>query len=290
MFISKSNLQKISVTALLALALVGCGSSSPESGNDSGKNLQTDSTTTQIGQNGNTSASDTGNTSGANAQAASSQLSTFQTRAPAEDVTSSDSALFIAEGDKGVEVVRIGYNDRIDHELITTITGINATQLALSDDQKELYVMNKQGSINVYDISDIHAPRRTKLLVAGAIQNNPVSPEGTYEFVPEKQAGLHVYDISNPSHKSLISTFHEVPVYALVLVDQASKALAATGDNGIALLDVADPAHIAKTAELPIEGKTLGISVNKKSGLLFVANGDKGIKVFNLNILLDKLH
>ncbi len=289
MFISKNSLQKISVTALLALALVGCGSSSPQGGNDSGNNLQTESTTTQIGQNGDNSVSDTGNTGGTNTQTTSAQLSTFQTRAPAEDVTSSDSALFIAEGDKGVEVVQIGYNDRIDHELITTITGINATQLALSDDQKELYVINRQGSINVYDISDIQAPRRTKLLVAGSIQVNPVSTEGNYEFVPEQQAGLRVYDISNPSHKELISAFHEVSVYALVLVDQASKALAATGENGLALLDVADPAHISKTAEFPIDGKTLGLSVNKKTGQLFVANGDKGIKVFNLNILLDEL-
>ena len=290
MVISKNITYKISVATLLALTLIGCGSSNPQSGNDSGNNLQTESTTAQIGQNGDTSISGIGNGNSAYTKTTSSQLSTLQTRAPAKDVTSSDNALFIAEGDKGVEVVQIGYNDRVDHKLITTISGINATQISLSDDQKELYVINKQGSINVYDISDIQAPRRTKLLAAGSIQVNPVSTEGNYEFVPKKQAGLRVYDISNPSHKDLIATFHEVPVYALVLVDQASKALAATGNNGLVLLDVANPTHIAKTAEFPIDGKTLGVSVNKKTGQLFVANGDKGIKVFNLNALLDELH
>ena len=287
MFISQNSWCKITITILLVATLIGCGGSSPKGENSNSKNLQTDSATTPIDQNDNTS---NVTTSDENIKIASSQLSSFQTRAPAKDVTSSDTALFIAEGDKGVEVVQIGYSDRIDHKLITTITGINATQVTLSDDQNELYVKNEQGSINVFDISDIHAPRRTKLLIAGTIQNNPISPEGTYEFVPKKQAGLYVYNISNPSNKELINTFREVPVYALVLVDQGSKALAAAGNNGIVLLDVADPMHIAKMADFALDGRTLGVSINKKSGLLFVANGNNGIKVFNLNILLDELY
>ena len=98
-----------------------------------------------------------------------------------------------------------------------------------------------------------------------------------------------VYDISNPSHKERVSTFHEVPVYALALVDQDTKALAASGTKGVSLLDLADHEHIHKVASFPMEDKTLGISINTKSGLLFVANGDKGIKVFNLNIFMDDL-
>ena len=282
-----NNIKKFSVILLLALTLVGCGSSSSSGGNNNGQNLQTEGTASYAVQNSANSVSHTDDT---NTQTPPSQLNTLQTHAPAKDVAGTDNALFIAEGDKGVEIVQIGYSDKVEHELVTTITGINATQLKLSNDQKELYVINKEGAINVYDISDIKSPRRTKLLVAGSIEVNPVSTDGTYEFLPKKQAGLHIYDVSNPSHKVLVGTYKEIPVYALVLVDQASKALAATGDHGLVLLDVADPAHIVKTAELPLDGKTLGVSVNKKSGLLFVANGDKGIKVFNLNILLDELY
>ncbi len=275
-------IQNLSVSALLVLMLSACGGSTSQGGGEtSGTNLQTDGTS--LAQNS------TADQLGKNDEKKGSEMGTFQTRAPAEDVTASDSALFIAEGDKGVEVIRIGYNDRIDHELVATITGINASKVSLSEDQTELYVQNREGFINVFDIRDIHAPRKTKILTKDALQTNPVSKNGIYAYIPKEEQGLTVYDISNPSHQTLVSKFQQVPVYSLVLVDQGTKALAAAGEEGIALLDLSDNKAIRKTADFTLPGKTLGVSVNTKSGLLFVANGDSGIKVFNLNIFLDQL-
>jgi hypothetical protein len=283
MKINTQSLQKISLSALLVLILGACGGSTSNGENNTNKNLQTEGAASLQNSSSNTSAG--------SQQKENKNLyaGTFETTAPAKDVTSSDNALFIAEGDKGVEVIQIGYNDKIEHNVITTITGINASKVSLSEDQTTLYVQNKEGFINVYDIQDIHAPRKVKILTKDSLQTNPVSRNGIYEYVPNEKFGMTIYDISNPANKQMISKFQETAIYALVLVDQGTKGLAATGDDGIALLDLGDPEHIQKLGDLPLEGKTLGISMNAKSGLLFVANGDLGIKVFNLNLLLDQL-
>ncbi len=283
MKIYTKNLQKISLSALLVLILGACGGSTSSGESNTNKNLQTEGTTSLQNTSSGTSAE--------SLQKENKNLyaGTFETTAPAEDVTSSDNALFIAEGDKGVEVIQIGYKDKIEHNVITTITGINASKVSLSEDQTTLYVQNREGFINVYDIQDIHAPRKVKILTKDSIQTNPVSHNGIYEYVPNEKSGMTIYDISNPSNKQMISKFQETAVYALVLVDQGTKGLAATGADGIALLDLGDPEHIHKTGTFPMEGKTLGVSINKTSGLLFVANGDLGIKVFNLNLFLDHL-
>jgi myo-inositol-hexaphosphate 3-phosphohydrolase len=38
-----------------------------------------------------------------------------------------------------------------------------------------------------------------------------------------------------------------------------------------------------------VDGGTKGLSLDKEKGLLFVANGDKGVLVYYLNMILDKL-
>ncbi len=283
--------KKFSTALLLGALLTGCGGSSSggdnqssSSKNGNGSGLSTDGTSLVSGQQ-----SSSNSVNGNQNDKDKSDMGSFQTKAPAKDVTSSDSAMFIAEGDHGVEVVKIGYNDRIDYDLVSTITGINASRVFLSDDQTTLYVENKEGYINVIDIQDVKHPRKVKLLTKDALQSDTTTANGVYEFKPAKENGLIVYDISNPSHKERVATYKEHPVYDLVLVDRDTKALVATKTEGIALLDISDPQHITFKNSYPLEGETTGLSVNKLSGLLFVANGDRGVKVFNLNIFLDEL-
>jgi hypothetical protein len=108
-------------------------------------------------------------------------------------------------------------------------------------------------------------------------------------FVPKDEKGLEIYDVSNPSNKELKLTFNKSNAYDVVLVDRDSKALLAAGATGINLLDITSPTQPNLTVNFEIEGGTKGLSLNKKEGILFVANGDKGVLVYSLNIILDKL-
>ena len=285
----KRILQTSTTLLLLAFLTTGCGGSSSQGGDDK-------SSSTQLSTDGSTAIRDKANTSDQfantteNDNTVSSKTGEFQTRAPAQDVTASDSALFIAEGDQGVEIVKIGYTDRVDYELITTITGINATKVFLSDDQMILYVQNKEGYINVYDIQNIKEPRKIKILTKDAIDTDAITTNGIYAFSPNGENGLNVYDVSNPANKELIAKYKGTPAYAIVLVDNDTKALVATKDEGVALLDITTPKDITYLATYPIKGEVTGLSVNIFSGLLFIANGDNGVQVFNLNLFLDNLY
>ncbi len=275
--------KQLSALLLCGWLVSGCGGGSTPTPGDEATSLQTDGTSVSIdGQN---QPDTTSQTTGDN----QSYVSSVTTKGPAEDVVASQEALFIAEGDHGVEIIKIGYKDRIDHELIATISGINATYVTLSEDQTKLYIQNKEGYINIYNIEDIYHPIRERIVTRESLQSNPVTKNGLYEFAPKQQEGLIVYDVSNPSNKTLVSRYTTSPVYSLVLVDQDTKALVATKTNGIDLLDITDPYHIEKKGNHPMAGNTLGLSVNEGSGLLFIANGDNGVKVYNLNIFIDTM-
>ncbi len=272
------DISKSFLTLAMLLLLAGCGggggSSAPaQNGTDNKTNLTTDGST----KNQQT----TDNTNGS--------VSEFNTSANAQDLTASKDALFVAEGDEGVEIMKIGYKDRVEHEVVATISGINAKHVSLSSDQTKLYVENDQGFINIFDISDIKSPRKERIVTKQSLQIDPVSEDGRYQFAPKDKNGLYVYDVSNPSNKTLLVKYTKSPVFDLVLVDHDTKAIVATKTDGIDILKVDDIDHIKVIANEPISGNVLGVSLNKSTGLLFVANGDKGIKVYNLNLLLDNL-
>lgn len=276
---------KFSVLLLTALLLGACGGSStsaPENGSSS-TSLQTEGSIVT------NKSDDTQSSYGSNSEQSTGAISSFKTKAPAEDVAASADTLFVAEGDRGVEIIRIGYNDRIDHEVIATITGVNATFVALSEDQRTLYVQNREGYTNVYNISDIKNPQKAGLYTKGAIKLDPTTKNGLYAFVVRKEKGMYIYDISNPSSKRRITSYTKTAVYGIVLVDSDTKALTATKNDGIDLLDISDFSDIKKIGNHSVPGETLGLSVNQKSGLLFVANGAQGVKVFNLNIFIDEM-
>ncbi len=213
----------------------------------------------------------------------------FPTKAPAEDVATSNNALFIAEGDNGVEILKIGFNDKIEHEYITTISGINASFVALSSDQTKLFVQNKEGFVNIFNIKNIKSPQKERIIAKQAFDKSILSKDKNYKYIPKEKQGMEIYDVRDPLYKRKIAVYSDSEVYSLVLVDHDTKALTATKTDGINLLDIADHKKIHKIGNYPLSGKTLGLSVNDKKGLLFVANGDKGVKIFNLNILIDSM-
>ncbi len=265
------------VTGVLAMSLFlyGCGGSS------GGSELQSEQLTTDGDTLSKQALGDT--------KSRDEAVSDFTTKAPAEDVASSGDALFIAEGDNGVEIIKIGFNDKIEHEYITTISGINATFVSLSSDQTKLYVQNKEGFVNIFNIKDIKSPQKERTISKQAFDNSSLSSDQNYKYVPKGEEGMQVYDVRDPSDKRKIAIYSDSPVYSLILVDQDTKALTATNSNGIDLLDIADHKKIHKIGNYPLSGKTLGLSANTEKGLLFVANGDKGVKIFNLNILIDSI-
>lgn len=207
----------------------------------------------------------------------------------AEDIAVSKKALFVAKGKDGVEIIDIGYKDNIKSELISAINGINAKSVSLSDDGKKLYVVNEQGFVNVIDISNISAPVKERVTTQQEIQKEIKTENGKYKFVPRGKDGLEIYSLTDPTNPALETIFDKSNAYDVVLADRDTKALIAAGATGINLLDITKPTSPNMVVNFSMPGGTKGLSLNKEQGILFVANGDKGVLVYSINIILDKL-
>lgn len=217
------------------------------------------------------------------------KVTTIKLAGNAEGVAVSKDALFAAVGKDGVEIHKIGYDSLLSSEYVTAIDGINAKSVSLSEDGTRLYVVNEEGFVNVISITNLSTPVKEMITTQSKIKKEIVSKDGNYKYLPKGKKGLEIYDISNPSNEKLVIKFNKSNAYDVVLADKDTKALLAAGISGINLIDITDPNTPNITAHLTIDGNIRGISLNEEQGLLFVANGDKGVIVYSLNILLDKI-
>ena len=203
----------------------------------------------------------------------------------------STDALFLAEGENGVEIISIGYSDTISTEVLYEIKDINAQNVTLSADEKTLYIEDKEGFIQIVDISDLSHPVRKGHTTKQEVNHAATSKNGTYLYIPRNEDGLEIVNVSNPSNHYIESTFTKSNAFDVILVENDTKALIAAGSVGINLLDVRNPALALNTATYRIDKtKITGLSLDKSQELLFVATGNKGVLIFNLDILLDKLN
>ncbi len=217
------------------------------------------------------------------------KVKTIKLSGSAEAITLSKDALFVAKGEDGVEIVKIGYEDSISSELIGVIDGINAKSLSLSEDESKLYVENEQGFINIINISNLSSPVKESVTTKQEIQKFTTTKDKNYEFRPKGRDGLEIYDISNPASPTLSHTFDKSNAYDIVLADNDTKALVAAGETGINLLDITTITQPNMIVNFEVQGGVKGLSLNKDEGLLFVANGDNGVLIYSLNVMLDKV-
>jgi len=218
------------------------------------------------------------------------QITTIDSSASVKSIAVSKDTLFLAESENGIEIISIGYSDTISTELIYKIKDINAQEVTLSDDEKTLYVEDETGFIQIIDISDLTHPVVIGKTTKQKIDNAAIAKNGGYKYIPRGKSGLDVMNISNPSNIIKESTFNKSNAFDVVLVDDDNKALIATGAAGINLLDVTNPQQVNTIANYIIKGTSVnGLSLNHTGDILFVATGDKGVMVFNVDILMYKL-
>ena len=218
------------------------------------------------------------------------KISTINASGDVKSVAATKNALFFAEGKSGVEIVKIGYSDKISTEVLYKITDIDAQSVTLSADESTLYVEDEEGFVQIIDIRDLSHPVHKGHLTKQAVNHSATSQNGTYIYIPRGEDGLGIVNVSYPSNHSTESTFNKSNAFDIILVDDDSKALIATGAVGINLLDISNPKNAQIIANYRIKGsKVTGLSLNEAKDLLFVATGDKGVLVFNLDILLHKL-
>jgi hypothetical protein len=216
-------------------------------------------------------------------------LGSVQTEGEASALTvSKEGVIFVAEQSHGVEVISIGFNDRVTSTLLSTIESIDAVNVVLSSDESKLYVEDKAGKFHLLDISDLSHP--VELDVIDKIEKSvSVLSEDASKRYRISVCGLIGEDVRNPAETSQEFILKDKEIQDVVLVDNDTKLLVAHGEDGLQLLDLKEPKNPIMIATKNLSGDTSGLSLLKKDGILFVANGEKGVEIFDLDILLHEM-
>ncbi len=218
----------------------------------------------------------------------SSKLGEIETKGIASALTvSQNGTMFVAENGSGVEIISIGFNDKISSDLLSTIDGFDAKNVILSDDEARLYVEDKSGKYHVIDISDISNPVEVDVIDEFKKSSSVTNSNNTkrYRVSPCGLIGESVTKSDNKRDFLL----KDKDIKDVVLVDNDTKLLVAHGEDGLELFDLKDEKNPTLISTKPLGGDTSGLSLIKKDGILFVANGEKGVAIFNLDILLDEM-
>ncbi len=210
----------------------------------------------------------------------------ISTDAPAVDVAVSKETLFVAQGENGVEIIKIGYDDVISSARIAQVTDLNAYAVSVSEDASTLYVTNKEGFVNVVDITNINKPEKVKLITKKEANSFTLSEDGRYKFVPKGKKGLDIFDVSNPHNPILETTITNFSAYSVVVAQNDTKVLVASGVSGINIVDISDIKKPNTVARYKLKGNTTGLALDREASILFVANGDNGVSIFNVDMVI----
>ncbi len=216
-------------------------------------------------------------------------LGSVSTQGQANALTvSQDGIIFVAEKNHGVEIISIGFDDRVSSDLLSTIETTDAQNVILSDDEKTLYVEDSKGKFHVLDISDLSNPIEVGIIDTLEESTSILSEDNTMRY-RVSDCGLIGEDVSNPAQSEQKFLLKDKEIQDVVLVDNDTKLLVAHGLEGLQLYDIADVTNPIMISSKNLNDNTSGLSLIKKDGILFVANGSSGVQIFALDILLDEM-
>ncbi|MGP1992250.1 LVIVD repeat-containing protein [Zobellia laminariae] len=138
-------------------------------------------------------------------------------------------------------------------------------------------------SISVFDISDLDNPKTLEdVYVNGAIET--IYNQGDILFVGGTQ-GMYIYDISSPEKPEYISEFVHGTACDPVVVDGDYAFVTLRGENscggtesGLYIVDVSNLVNPELEKFYPLKGP---YGIGFKDNLLFVCDGDDGLKVYD---------
>jgi len=215
------------------------------------------------------------------------KLGVIKTEGKASGLTLSQNGLvFIAEQSSGVEIMNIGFNDEVSSKKISSISNISATKVILSNDEKSLYIKDEEGVYHKFDLTNINDP--VELSVVNEIDKDSSSTN------PNKTLRLSVTSCglvgsSGKDFEKREFLIKDSLIKDAIFIDN-THFLVAHSEDGLWLYRVDEKNRPHLVSKKNLDGDTTGLSLIKKDAILFVANGDKGVEIFNLDILFYEMN
>ncbi|RUM66672.1 MAG: hypothetical protein DSZ06_02795 [Sulfurospirillum sp.] len=220
----------------------------------------------------------------------SASLGSISTKGSAKDLTlSQNGTMFVAEGKSGVEFISIGFDDQISSEILASIPNVDALSVTLSSDEKSLFIKDKKGNYYAYDISNPNDPKEIGLVDAQTIKKSKISISKDNKFqIRVSPCGLIGEDIvANDIQRRFL--LKDKNISDAILVNKDKQILTAHKEDGLILFSLSKDELPAPLKSKKLDAPVFGLSLIEKAGVLFVAKGDKGVEIFNLDILLSQM-
>jgi hypothetical protein len=151
-----------------------------------------------------------------------------------------------------------------------------------------LYAVDNH-NINVFGINDLEAPKELESVFAG-FDIETIFNRGEHLFLGSR-SGMYIYNITAPESPKFVSEFQHGTACDPVVVDDQYAYVTLRGGNdcgatesGLFIIDITDLEKPVQVASYKMDGP-YGLGV--KDNLIFVCDGDSGLKVFDKTDVLD---
>ncbi len=190
--------------------------------------------------------------------------------------------LYLANFEDGVRVY-----DLTDPAAPVEVTGAHmdadGQAYALAVSGNYLYVANGDGGLLIYDVSHPTQPDFTGQIVPPLGAAYGLAVAGNLVYVANGGDGLRIYDVSspaNPIERAHVGGSNESLYVAYGVAVEGGFAFLACNEPGLEVYDVKDVNNVALVGSLNEGGQALYVTV--AGGLVYVANGDDGLRIDGL--------
>lgn len=193
-----------------------------------------------------------------------------------------NTAYVAGTGDSGLHVFDV--SDPTNPRLIYRNTDIKGHAMAFVGDYiymskyRGLHIINK-------DPDDIHRIITIQLFeedAQGYVGIANMAVEGNYLYTATGDAGLMIYDISDPLNPTLLSDLAVFPCYAMGVAVEGRYAYIVTGGFAwsLQIIDISDPHDPSLVHYEELHAPAVDIIV--QNGRAYVANYSSGLKIFDV--------
>ncbi len=208
-------------------------------------------------------------------------VASYSTEGESSDLKVKDGYIFVADGEKGVLILSIDDSGSIK-EVGSYESNGTADKIALKDN--EAYVSYGSAGFRVIDISD---PENPSLLFDCDGPSHhcfsmdiDVSKESDFVYILDKNSGLKVANVQDPSRVHLASEYRQLGESSAMAVD-GDKIYIANKDTGIQIIDVSDGFHAKRVGYY--ESLKTPVKVDAKDDYLYVADYLGGFNVIDFS-------
>jgi len=167
----------------------------------------------------------------------------------------------------------------------TETGGSRKLDIALSNDEKTIFMANASQGLLVIDVSDPTNPKKISSYSTGnRVSSVELSKDNSKAFITDSSKGMIVLDITDLSNLTQIGRYDNgVYMDDITLSDDESKAFVVEYYNGLTIVDISDPTNPTKLGQYDTQGNARGVALSEDESKAYIADNRNGLVVVDIS-------